>query len=55
MRHEGSLQRRNVILAVTSPNTAYDMTIPVVVNNGQITIQLVSVTGAAKLNAFEIY
>jgi hypothetical protein len=29
--------------------------IPVVVNNGQITIQLVPVTGTVKLNAFEIY
>jgi hypothetical protein len=43
------------ILAVTSPNTAYDVTIPVVVNNGQITIQLVPVTGAVKLNALEIF
>jgi hypothetical protein len=42
------------ILAYTSPNTAYDMSIPVTVSNGQITIQLVSVTGAAKVNALEI-
>jgi len=35
-------------------NAAYDVTIPVVVNDGQITIQLVPVVGAAKVNAIEI-
>jgi hypothetical protein len=43
------------IYAVAGPNIAYDVVIPVVVNNGQITIQLVPVTGTVKLNAFEIY
>ena len=42
------------ILAYTSPNTAYDVSIPVSVTNGQILIQLVSVTGPAKVNGIEI-
>jgi hypothetical protein len=42
------------ILANTSPNTAYDLTFPVTVNNGQITIQLVPVVGPAKLDGLEI-
>jgi hypothetical protein len=42
------------ILAYTSPNTAYDVSIPVSVTNGQIVIQLVPVTGAAKVNGIEI-
>jgi YVTN family beta-propeller protein len=36
-------------------NTAYDVSIPVVVNNGQVTIQLVPVTGSPKLNALAIF
>jgi hypothetical protein len=36
-------------------NTAYDLSIPVVVNNGQITLQLVPVTGAPKIDAIEIH
>jgi hypothetical protein len=42
------------ILAYTNPNTAYDLSIPVNVTNGQITISLVPVTGTAKINAIEI-
>jgi hypothetical protein len=42
------------ILANTSVNTAYDLTFPVVVTGGQITIQLVPVLGPAKLDALEI-
>jgi hypothetical protein len=42
------------ILGHTSPNTAYDVSIPVGVSNGQITIQLQSVKGPAKINAIEI-
>src|SRR5438552_16549003 len=43
------------ILAVAPPNTAYDVSIPVMVNNGQITIQLVPVIGPAKVDAIEIF
>jgi hypothetical protein len=43
------------ILGVTSPNTAYDLSIPVSVNTGQITVQLVPVTGTPKLSALEIF
>jgi len=43
------------ILAAVAPNTADDVSIPVVVGNGQITIQLVPVTGPAKINAIEIF
>jgi len=43
------------ILATVGPMTAHDVSIPVAVNNGQITIQLVPVTGHAKLNALEIF
>jgi YVTN family beta-propeller protein len=43
------------ILSAVGPNTADDLTIPVVVNNGQITIQLVPVNGPAKVNAIEIF
>jgi len=43
------------ILANVAPNTAYDLSIPVVVGNGQITIQLVPVLGPAKINAIEIF
>jgi len=43
------------ILAQVGPNTADDLSIPVVVNNGQITIQLVPVNGPAKVNAIEIF
>ena len=42
------------ILAYTTPNTAYDLTFPVTVSTGQITIQLVPVVGTAKLNALAI-
>jgi hypothetical protein len=42
------------ILAHVAPNTAYDVSIPVTVSNGQITIQLVPVTGSPKLNALQI-
>jgi YVTN family beta-propeller protein len=43
------------ILANAAPNTAYDLSIPVTVGNGQITIQLVPVAGPAKINAIEIF
>jgi len=43
------------ILAAGGPMAANDVSIPVVVNNGQITVQLVPVTGRAKLNALEIF
>jgi YVTN family beta-propeller protein len=43
------------IFAAVGGMTADDLSIPVVVNNGQITIQLVPVTGRAKLNALEIF
>jgi YVTN family beta-propeller protein len=43
------------ILATVGSMTANDLSIPVVVSNGQITIQLVPVTGHAKLNALEIF
>jgi Malectin domain len=42
------------ILGVVQPNTADDVSIPVVVSNGQITIQLVPVNGPAKVNAIDI-
>jgi hypothetical protein len=42
------------ILSAVGPMAADDVSIPVTVNNGQITIQLVPVTGRAKLNALEI-
>ncbi|HEY6390812.1 MAG TPA: malectin domain-containing carbohydrate-binding protein [Bryobacteraceae bacterium] len=43
------------ILASVAPNTADDVSIPVVVGNGQITIQIVPVIGPAKINAIEIF
>ena len=43
------------IRAAVGPMAADDLSIPVVVNNGQITIQIVPVTGRAKLNALEIF
>ena len=43
------------IFAAVGANTADDLSIPVVVSNGQITIQLVPVTGPAKVNAIEIF
>jgi len=43
------------ILAAAPPNSAYDVTIPVTVSTGQITIQLVPVLGPAKINAIEIF
>jgi hypothetical protein len=43
------------IFATVGPMAADDVSIPVVVSNGQITIQLVPVTGRAKLNALEIF
>ena len=42
------------ILAHVAANTAYDVSIPVTVSGGQITIQLVPVTGSPKLNALQI-
>ena len=42
------------ILANTNPNTAYDVSFPVVVTGGQITVQLVPVVGPVKLGALEI-
>ena len=43
------------IFASVGGMAADDVSIPMVVNNGQITIQLVPVTGRAKLNAIEIF
>ncbi|HEY6390811.1 MAG TPA: malectin domain-containing carbohydrate-binding protein [Bryobacteraceae bacterium] len=43
------------ILSAVGVNTADDLSIPVVVNNGQVTIQLVPVNGPAKVNAIEIF
>jgi hypothetical protein len=43
------------ILAMVAPNTAYDLSIPVTVSNGQVTIQLVPVSGPAKVDAIEIF
>jgi hypothetical protein len=43
------------ILSAVAANTADDLSIPVVVNNGQVTIQLVPVNGPAKVNAIEIF
>ncbi len=43
------------ILAQTSPNTALDETYPVSVTNGQVTVQIVPVTGTAKLSGIEVY
>lgn len=43
------------ILAQTGPNTAYDVSFPTSVNNGQITIQLVPIIGSPKLSGIEIF
>jgi hypothetical protein len=43
------------ILSAVPANTADDVSIPVVVSNGQITIQLVPVIGPAKIDAIEIF
>lgn len=43
------------IYAAAGGITANDVSIPVVVSNGQITIELVPVAGRAKLNALEIF
>jgi YVTN family beta-propeller protein len=43
------------ILASVAPNTADDVSIPVVVSNGQVTIQIVPVLGPAKINGIEIF
>jgi hypothetical protein len=43
------------ILAAVATNTAYDVSIPVMVGNGQVTIQLVPVLGPAKIDAIEIF
>jgi Malectin domain/Chondroitinase B len=43
------------ILAAVATNTAYSVSIPVMVSNGQIAIQLVPVSGPAKIDAIEIY
>ena len=43
------------ILQQTSANTAYDLTFPTSVTNGQVTIQIVPVVGTASLSGIEIY
>jgi YVTN family beta-propeller protein len=43
------------ILGQVGPNTADDLSIPVVVSNGQVTIQLVPVNGPVKVNAIEVF
>ena len=43
------------ILAFAAPNTAHDVSFPVNVTTGQITIQLVPVAGPPKLSAIEIF
>ncbi len=43
------------ILGHVGVNTADDVSIPVVVNNGQVTIQLVPVTGPATVSAIEVF
>ncbi len=43
------------ILAGAPRNTAYDVSIPVTVSTGQITIQLVPVSGPAKIDGIEIF
>lgn len=43
------------ILVQAQPNTAFDATYPVNVTNGQVTVQIVPLTGAAKLSGLEIY
>jgi YVTN family beta-propeller protein len=43
------------ILSAVAVNTADDLSIPVVVSNGQVTIQLVPVNGPAKVNAIEVF
>jgi hypothetical protein len=43
------------ILAITNPNTAYDLPTAVNVTNGQITIQLIPVVGSPKISAIEIF
>jgi YVTN family beta-propeller protein len=43
------------ILGVANPNTAYDLTFPVSVSTGKITVELMPVTGSVKLSALEIY
>jgi YVTN family beta-propeller protein len=43
------------ILAVTSPNTAYDLSFPVSVTTGQLSVALVPVMGSPKLSALEVF
>jgi hypothetical protein len=43
------------ILQHVPPNTAYDVTFPTNISNGQLTIQIVPTTGTAKLSGIEIY
>jgi YVTN family beta-propeller protein len=43
------------ILGQAQANTAFDVTVPVYVSNGQVTVQIVPVVGPAKLSALEIY
>jgi hypothetical protein len=43
------------ILGHVGPNTAYDLTFPTSVSNGQVSIQIVPVNGTAKLSGIEIY
>ena len=42
------------ILANTGPNTAFDLSIPVNVTSGQVTISIVPVNGSAKIDAIQI-
>ena len=43
------------ILAVTTPNAAYEIAFPVNVTTGQLVIQLVPVVGPPKLSGLEIF
>ena len=42
------------VMKLAGKNTAYDKTFPVAVTNGQIAIQVVAVTGTAKISGIEI-
>jgi hypothetical protein len=46
--------RLDVFAAAGGANTAYDLTYPVTVTNGQVTLTLTAVTGSPKINAIEI-
>jgi hypothetical protein len=43
------------ILNYANTNQAFDLTFPVAVTNGQVTIQMVPIVGTAKLNGLEVY